>query len=173
MLPLLYLTDKPERRELTYPRNASYVWDGVNTLTLYLHGGRRKSVLHFRPGDAVRVFQQNGIVKLTKVTEPTSLPTAVLWFLGADRKCRCRDLETFEKRLEGSAYTLSISEPELRVATSAKGTMIAAWCAPDITYAQALKYVLRHRALKAPLWYVQKVLEHASMERSGNLTTPS
>ena len=160
MLPLLYLTDEPERRELRYPRNASYAWDGANTLTLYLNGGRRKSVLHFRPGDAVRVSSQNGIVKLTKVTEPTRLHDAVLWFLGVDRRCRCRDLAMFEKRVEGLEYALQISAPELRVA-AANGTVLAAWCDPAISREQAMAYALRWRRLKAPLWYVQKVLNNA------------
>ena len=96
---MLYLTEAPVGGTLRQCRNASYSWDGAGSLTLMLHGGKRRSELHFKPGDAVRVLQQNGVVKLTRVTEPESLAAAVLWFIGVERGARCRDEEDYVNRV--------------------------------------------------------------------------
>ena len=111
--PMIFLSDKPiMRKNVAYPRGVSYEWDGVDKLTTYVQGNTlRTNELHFQPGDAIIVTQENGVVKFSRLSEPQKMSTTVLWLIGVNKSVRAKSEEDYEVRVAAFSQSHRIEIP--------------------------------------------------------------
>ena len=100
MLPYIFLTDKGQTAHLENPKEFHYTWDGKGTMMLFLNRGKRKIPLHFSPWDGIKVTEEKGILKLSRLLPPENLQRAVLWFIGVEKSLRKDSREEYEHAVQ-------------------------------------------------------------------------
>lgn len=112
MSNVYYLTNVPCDGKLNVGDDAYFHWDGKDELVLSVKGCYGTSILHFTPGNAFRAKEYGGVVKLSRLEVPHTLPGVVLWACHAEKNARVKTAEIFRRKLEQFKSTHRILEPE-------------------------------------------------------------